>query len=171
MTGKEWDRVERACASGSSAEPLLKDIYADAKIVATKSCRPTSSSGATHFRKEMQGVKVPRDAYVSVCGTDLVRRGGRRIRRSRGQSARPSGVSYMLANREVVRRAFPTEVPRRARAPIEHYPQALLATLKSLTTRESPRIVLLSPGIYNSAYYEHTFSRARWGSTSSRGAT
>lgn len=144
---------------------FLKDIYHDAKVVKDGIIPGDLVFGAKHFRKEMVGVEVPRGAYVSVCGTDLIRDEQGNFAILEDNLRVPSGVSYMLANREVVRRAFPALFRQSRVRPIEHYPQLLLETLRSLAPphRENPRIVLLTPGVFNSAYYEHTFLARQMG--------
>ncbi|MFT3811663.1 MAG: circularly permuted type 2 ATP-grasp protein [Micropepsaceae bacterium] len=166
ITGTEWDAVERGLKQRIQALNLfLKDIYHDAKVVKDGVIPGDLVFGAKHFRKEMVGVEVPRGAYVSVCGTDLIRDEQGNFAILEDNLRVPSGVSYMLANREVVRRAFPALFRASRVRPIEHYPQMLLETLRSLAPphRENPRIVLLTPGVFNSAYYEHTFLARQMG--------
>ena len=166
ITGAEWDAVERGLKQRIAALNLfLKDIYHDAKVVKDGVIPGALVFGAKHFRKEMVGVEVPRGAYVSVCGTDLIRDEQGNFAILEDNLRVPSGVSYMLANREVVRRAFPALFRQSRVRPIEHYPQLLLETLRSLAPphRENPRIVLLTPGVFNSAYYEHTFLARQMG--------
>ena len=117
-----------------------------------------------HYRREMRGVRVPRDIYVSVVGTDLVRLEDGRFAVLEDNLRVPSGVSYMLANRQVIKRVFPTMFSDYGVRPIDHYGQALLATLRALGAhRSDPTIVLLTPGPYNSAYFEHTFLARQMG--------
>ena len=166
ITGTEWEAVERGLTQRIKALNLfLHDIYHDAKVVKDGIIPGDLVFGAKHFRKEMMGVEVPRGAYVSVCGTDLIRDEQGRFAILEDNLRVPSGVSYMLANREVVRRAFPALFRSSRVRPIEQYPQMLLETLRSLAPphRENPRIVLLTPGVFNSAYYEHTFLARQMG--------
>ena len=166
VTGQEWDAVERGLKQRIAALNLfLKDIYGPGMIVKDGVVPDDLVYGAKNFRKEMVGVAVPRGAYVSVCGTDLIRDEDGRFVVLEDNLRVPSGVSYMLANREVVRRAFPGAFRAARVRPIERYPQLLLETLRSLAPphRENPRIVLLTPGVFNSAYYEHTFLARQMG--------
>jgi uncharacterized circularly permuted ATP-grasp superfamily protein len=120
--------------------------------------------GSKHYRREMRGIPVPHGAYVNVCGTDLVRREDGAFVVLEDNLRVPSGVSYMLANREVVRRAFPGVFRQAGVQPIEHYPQELLATLKSLVPyQEDVSIAVLTPGVFNSAYFEHAFLARQMG--------
>jgi uncharacterized circularly permuted ATP-grasp superfamily protein len=108
---------------------------------------------------------VPRNIYVSIVGTDLVRLPNGQFAVLEDNLRVPSGVSYMLANRQVLRRVFPMMFDNYGVRSIDHYGQALLATLRSLapTHRPNPTIALLTPGVYNSAYYEHTFLARQMG--------
>src|SRR5262249_43474673 len=121
-----------------------------------------------HFRREMRGIAVPRDIYVSICGTDLVRVPDGSFAVLEDNLRVPSGGSYILANRKVLKRVFPSLFRDYGVSPIDHYAQALLATLRSLAPRgcisqNEPATVLLTPGVSNSAYFEHTFLALQMG--------
>ena len=112
------------------------------------------------FRPEMNGQKVPHDIYVHIAGIDIVRLDAETFYVLEDNARTPSGVSYMLENREIMLRLFPELFSRYRVAPVENYPDELLATLKSVappTASSEPNVVLLTPGVYNSAYYEHSF--------------
>jgi uncharacterized circularly permuted ATP-grasp superfamily protein len=112
------------------------------------------------FRPEMNGQKVPHDIYVHIAGIDIVRTDPKTFYVLEDNARTPSGVSYMLENREIMLRLFPELFSRHRVAPVENYPDELLATLKSVapaTSNADPTVVLLTPGVYNSAYYEHSF--------------
>jgi uncharacterized circularly permuted ATP-grasp superfamily protein len=112
----------------------------------------------------MRGLPVPHNAYVNVCGSDLVRREDGAFVVLEDNLRVPSGVSYMLANRDVVRRAFPDLFRSQGVRPIDHYPRELLATLCALTpVREDVSIAVLTPGVFNSAYFEHAFLARQMG--------
>jgi uncharacterized circularly permuted ATP-grasp superfamily protein len=116
----------------------------------------------------MRNLTVPRGIYVSICGTDLVRLPDGSFAVLEDNLRVPSGVSYMLANRKVLKKVFPTLFRDYGVSPVEHYAQALLATLRALsplssTTRHEPTVVLLTPGVFNSAYFEHTFLAQQMG--------
>jgi uncharacterized circularly permuted ATP-grasp superfamily protein len=113
----------------------------------------------------MCGLRVRRDIYVSVVGTDLVRLADGSFTVLEDNLRVPSGVSYMLANRQVMKRVFPRLFGSYNVRPIDHYGQALLATLRALSppSRPDPTIVLLTPGVFNSAYFEHTFLARQMG--------
>ncbi len=112
------------------------------------------------FRPEMNGQKVPHDIYVHIAGIDIVRVDADTFYVLEDNTRTPSGVSYMLENREIMLRLFPDLFARHRVAPVENYPDELLATLRSvapLSATAEPNVVLLTPGVYNSAYYEHSF--------------
>jgi uncharacterized circularly permuted ATP-grasp superfamily protein len=160
ITVGEWDHIERGLKQRILALNLfLKDIYNDGKILSDNIVPRDLVYGAKNFRRVMRGMPVPRDAYVSVCGTDVIRAEDGSFVVLEDNLRVPSGVSYMLANREVVRHAFPTLFQTGQVRPIEDYPEQLLSTLLSLASPNlaQPRIVLLTPGTFNSAYYEHAF--------------
>src|SRR5438445_6878343 len=108
----------------------------------------------------MNGQKVPHDIYVHIAGIDIVRVDAETFYVLEDNTRTPSGVSYMLENREIMLRLFPDLIARHRVAPVENYPDELLATLKSVapaTAAADPTVVLLTPGVYHSAYYEHSF--------------
>jgi uncharacterized circularly permuted ATP-grasp superfamily protein len=112
------------------------------------------------YRPEMHGQKVPHDIYVHIGGIDIVRVDAETFYVLEDNARTPSGVSYMLENREIMLRLFPELFARHRVAPVENYPDELLATLDSVapaTASADPTVVLLTPGVYNSAYYEHSF--------------
>src|SRR6202043_2911248 len=112
------------------------------------------------FRPEMNGQKVPHDIYVHIAGIDIVRVDPKTFYVLEDNARTPSGVSYMLENREIMLRLFPELFSRYHIAPVENYPDELLETLKSVapsTASADPTIVLLTPGLGNAAYYEHSF--------------
>jgi len=113
----------------------------------------------------MRGIVVPRHIYTTVVGADLVRVDDGRFLVLEDNLRVPSGVSYMLANRQVMKRVFPRLFGNQGVRPIDHYGQVLLAALRWLAPagRTDPSIVLLTPGVFNSAYFEHTFLARQMG--------
>jgi len=165
VTAAEWARIEAGLKQRIAALNLfLADIYTDGRVLKDRIVPRRMIYGSKHYRREMRGLPVPHGAYVNICGTDLVRREDGAFVVLEDNLRVPSGVSYMLANRDVVRRAFPG-IFRAARVkPIEHYPQELLATLKSLAPfQEDVSIAVLTPGVFNSAYFEHAFLARQMG--------
>ena len=160
LTGREWDTLERGLAQRLTAVNLfLKDIYHEGRILSEGVVPPDLVYSCRHYRREMRGVRVHKDIYVSIAGTDLIRLEDGQFVVLEDNLRVPSGVSYMLANREVTKRVFPGLFTRYNVKPIAHYGQSLLATLRTLTpaNRAEPTIVVLTPGVGNSAYFEHAF--------------
>jgi uncharacterized circularly permuted ATP-grasp superfamily protein len=165
ITAGEWARLEAGLKQRVAALNLfLHDIYSDGRVLKDGLVPRSMVYGSKHYRREMRGLTVPHGAYVNVCGSDLVRREDGIFVVLEDNLRVPSGVSYMLANREVVRRVFPGTFRSTGVRPIEHYPQDLLATLKSLAPfQDNVSIAVLSPGVFNSAYFEHAFLARQMG--------
>lgn len=166
LTAKEWDTIERGLAQRVTALNLfLRDIYHEETILKAGVVPRELVYSCRHFSRQMRGVSVPRDRYVSIVGTDLIRLPSGQFAVLEDNLRVPSGVSYMLANRLVMKRVFPQLFSSYGVRSIDHYGQALLATLRSLAPqgRSDPTIVLLTPGVFNSAYYEHTFLARQMG--------
>ena len=166
ITADEWTRLEKGLTQRITALNLfLKDIYHEGKILNDGIVPRELVYSCKHYRREMRGIRVRRDIYVSVVGTDLVRLNDGQFAVLEDNLRVPSGVSYMLANRQVMKKVFPGMFSSYNVRPIDHYGQALLATLRALAPphRADPTIVLLTPGVYNSAYYEHTFLARQMG--------
>jgi len=166
ITSDEWTTLERGLTQRINALNLfLKDLYHDEKILKDGVIPRELVYSCKHYRREMRGLHVRRDIYVSVAGTDLVRLNGGEFAVLEDNLRVPSGVSYMLANRQTMKKVFPGLFSSYNVRPIDHYGQALLATLRTLAppNRPDPTIVLLTPGVFNSAYYEHTFLARQMG--------
>jgi uncharacterized circularly permuted ATP-grasp superfamily protein len=156
----EWSKLEDGFKQRIEALNLfLADIYGDQKIIEDGIVPRDLILGSVNYRREMLGVEVPHGAYVNVCGTDVIRNESGDYVVLEDNLRVPSGVSYMLSNRDAVKRAFP-DLYRAARVrPVETYPDDLLAMLKSLASeyQPDPTVVVLTPGVFNSAYFEHAF--------------
>lgn len=166
LSADEWGTVERGLAQRIRALNLfLADIYADGKILRQGIVPRELVYSSRHYRRELRGVAVPRGIYVSVVGTDLVRLPDGSFAVLEDNLRVPSGASYLLANRQVMKRIFPRMFQSYGVRPVETYPQALLAALRHLAPRGrgEPTIVLLTPGVYNSAYFEHAFLARQMG--------
>jgi uncharacterized circularly permuted ATP-grasp superfamily protein len=166
IPAQEWQRIELGLVQRLTTLNLfLKDIYNDQHILRDRVIDPQLIYDGAYFRREFMGAKVPRDIYIHICGTDLVRdaEGQYLVLEDNGRT--PSGVSYMLQNRQVLKRVFPQIFEQYDVRATEDYPAALLDLLKYIAPagRSDPTVVLLSPGIYNSAYFEHTFLAQRMG--------
>jgi uncharacterized circularly permuted ATP-grasp superfamily protein len=166
ISGPDWDVIERGLTQRVTALNLfLKDVYHERYALRDGIIPAEAVYSSHHFRRQMAGVKVPRDAYVHVMGTDLVRLPDGRFTVLEDNLRVPSGVSYMLSSRKVMKQIFPTLFRKYGVRPIEQYSQALLSTLRSLAPdgRRDPTVVLLTPGVYNSAYYEHAYLARQMG--------
>ena len=166
ITSAEWSKVERGLTQRITALNLfLKDIYNEGRILKEGIVPRELVYSCPQFRRQMVGLQVPRNVYIAVCGTDLIRLQDGTFAVLEDNLRVPSGVSYMLTNRRIMKRTFPQLFSAYGVRPIEHYTQALLGTLKSLAPegRPEPSIVLLTPGVYNSAYFEHTYLARQMG--------
>lgn len=166
ITGAEWETIERGLTQRITALNLfLKDLYHDRRIIKDGVIPGQIIYTCKHYRRQMLGVKVPRDVYISIVGTDLIRLPNGKFVVLEDNLRVPSGVSYMLTSRKVMKQIFPALFRKCGVRPIEHYGQALLSTLRSLAPegRPNPTVVLLTPGVYNSAYFEHTFLARQMG--------
>ncbi|MGJ3262289.1 MAG: circularly permuted type 2 ATP-grasp protein [Salinarimonas sp.] len=161
ITKDEWERVEAGLTQRVRAINLfLADLYGPQKSLAAGIVPPELILRNEHYRLEMRGVAVPHGIYCHIAGIDLVRVDEDTFYVLEDNARTPSGVSYMLENREVMMRLFPELFAQHRVAPVENYPDALLATLRSVapnTGKKDPTVALLTPGQYNSAYYEHSF--------------
>src|SRR5207245_867421 len=144
---------------------FLRDIYHEGRILAEAVVPREVVYSCKHFRRQMRGLQVPRNVYIAVVGSDLIRLPSGEFVVLEDNLRVPSGVSYMLTNRRVMKRIFPNLFRLQGVRPIEHYTQALLSTLRSLAPegRPEPTIVLLSPGVFNSAYFEHAYLARQMG--------
>jgi uncharacterized circularly permuted ATP-grasp superfamily protein len=166
ITGAEWRTIEEGLTQRITAlNHFLKDLYHERRILRDGVIPGEIIYTCKHFRRQMRGVKVARDVYVSVCGTDLVRLPTGEFVVLEDNLRVPSGVSYMLTSRKVMKQTFPMLFRKCGVRPIEHYSQVLLSTLRSLAPegRSNPTIVVLTPGVYNSAYFEHAFLARQMG--------
>jgi len=166
IPGEEWRQLERGLTQRIAALNLfLKDIYHEGRILRAGVVPRELIYSCPHYRREMRGLRVPGDRYVSVAGTDLVRLADGQFAVLEDNLRVPSGVSYMLANRAVMKRTFSRLLQRYSVRPIDHYAQALLRTLRDLSPqgRSNPTVVLLTPGVFNSAYFEHAFLARQMG--------
>ena len=161
IAGAEWRLLEKGLTQRVKALNLfLKDVYGAREILRAGAVPDDLVFRNPAFRPEMSGQHVPHDIYVHIAGIDVVRVDADTFYVLEDNARTPSGVSYMLENREIMIRLFPELFTRHRIAPVENYPDELLATLISVaphSAEREPNVVLLTPGVYNSAYYEHSF--------------
>jgi uncharacterized circularly permuted ATP-grasp superfamily protein len=161
ITTAEWMALERGLRQRVTAlNRFLTDIYGPQECIKAGIIPEDLVFRNLHYRPEMVGFEVPHGVYVHIAGIDIVRVDESTFYVLEDNARTPSGVSYMLENREVMMRLFPELFARHRVAPVENYPDALLATLRSVAPRSAgrdPTAVLLTPGRFNSAFYEHSF--------------
>lgn len=168
--GHEWRRLQAGLIQRVQALNLfLQDVYHDQNILKAGIVPAEQVLNNTSYRTAMQGIRVPLDIYAHIAGIDLVRA-------THGEQAGeffvlednlrvPSGVSYMLENRKMMMRLFPDLFSTHAIAPVDHYPDLLLSALQHVAppTDRYTNVVVLTPGMYNSAYFEHAFLAQQMG--------
>ena len=160
LTAPEWDLMERACVQRVKALNLfLGDIYGKGQVVKDGIIPAELVYGNANYRPEMKDFPVPHGTYVHVCGIDIIRdeHGGFRVLEDNART--PSGVSYVIENRHLMLRTFPDLMAGIKLKPVDDYGRRLRAAMAEVAPGglDDPQVVLLSPGIYNSAYFEHVF--------------
>jgi uncharacterized circularly permuted ATP-grasp superfamily protein len=166
ITAKEWQHVEAGIKQRLKAlNMFLHDIYHDQQILKDNIVPSWLIASCPHFTREVFGIDVPNNIYVHISGIDLIRGDNGTFYILEDNLRTPSGVSYMLENREVTKRLFPDLVNTSQVRMVNNYPLLLHSILQSLSPRpvRDPVAVILTPGIYNSAYYEHTFLARQMG--------
>jgi len=159
ITASEWTFIEKGIKQRLTALNLfLKDVYNNQFIVKDGIVPIDIIYSCPHFLREMYQLNVPHDIYIHISGIDLIRDHDGTFYVLEDNLRTPSGVSYMLENREITKRLFPDLLPQCGVRSVTEYPTILYKNLLALSPRQiaNPTIVLLSPGIYNSAYFEHT---------------
>ncbi|MCE2390489.1 MAG: circularly permuted type 2 ATP-grasp protein [Proteobacteria bacterium] len=159
LPGGEWLQLENGLTQRLGAlNRFLDDVYGEARILSDGVIPRDLVHGCPQYREEMRGVSVPHGSWISICGTDLVRT-GQGFQVLEDNLRVPSGVSYMIANRKAVKSSLRRLYRRYRVREVEHYGRLLLETLRELAPagNADPCIALLTPGVYNSAFYEHIF--------------
>jgi uncharacterized circularly permuted ATP-grasp superfamily protein len=164
----EWARLQAGLVQRVTAlNRFLHDVYHDQDILRAGVIPREQVLNNAQYRPAMRGVKVPSDIYAQIAGIDIVRAGEGEFYVLEDNLRVPSGVSYMLENRKMMMRLFPALFASNRVAPVEHYPQLLLDNLRSVAPQgvDDPTVVVLTPGMYNSAYFEHAFLAQQMGVT------
>ncbi|MFO0910483.1 MAG: circularly permuted type 2 ATP-grasp protein [Isosphaeraceae bacterium] len=167
IAAEEWDRIERGLVQRVRALNLfIHDVYHDRHILRDRVVPPELVLGASGYRRDCVGLRVPRDIYLHVSGIDLIRdaQGNYLVLEDNGRT--PSGVSYVLKNRQVMKQVFPVLFEAYNVRPTDDYAANLLAMLRHIAPPEvadDPVVAVLTPGVYNSAYYEHSFLARQMG--------
>jgi len=161
LSAQEWSKMERGLHQRVKAlNMFINDVYHGQEILRAGVVPERLVLNNSSYMPEMQGVDVPLGIYSHIAGIDMVRVGEDEFYVLEDNCRTPSGVSYMLENREVMMRLFPSLFSQNRIAPVDSYADALLETLKECAPAKvagDPTVVVLTPGIYNSAYFEHSF--------------
>ena len=166
IAAKEWEALQRGLKQRVRAlNMFLHDIYHEQKILKSGVVPSDEVLGNAQYRKEMQGVDVAAGIYAQIAGVDIVRAGEGEFYVLEDNLRVPSGVSYMLEDRRMMMRLFPELFAMQKVAPVDHYPDLLLETLRAVAPDaiDDPTVVVMSPGAYNSAYFEHAFLAQQMG--------
>ncbi|MBO9537116.1 circularly permuted type 2 ATP-grasp protein [Herbaspirillum sp.] len=162
----EWAKLEAGLVQRvKTLNMFIHDIYHEQKIVKAGIIPPEQIFQNAQYRREMQDVNVASDIYAHIAGVDIVRAGEGEFYVLEDNLRVPSGVSYMLENRKMMMRLFPDLFTRHKIAPVAHYPDLLLDNLRSVAPAgvTDPTVVVMTPGMYNSAYFEHAFLAQQMG--------
>jgi uncharacterized circularly permuted ATP-grasp superfamily protein len=160
LSAQEWELIERGVIQRVNAlNAFLHDVYHEQAILKSGLIPPDLVLTNDAFRPEMLGLTLPHNVYAHISGVDIVRVDAETFYVLEDNARTPSGVSYMLENRQAMMRLFPELFAKHRVAPVSHYPELLLETLRSVAPRGNadPTIVLMTPGQFNSAYFEHAF--------------
>jgi len=166
LTAAEWATLQRGLAQRVNAlNAFLQDIYHDQRIIEEKIVPADLIHQNSQYRPELHGVKLPHDVWAHISGIDIVRAEKGEFYVLEDNLRVPSGVSYMIEDRKVMMRLFPEIFASNSVAPVEHYPDLLLEHLRSIAPVgvENPTVVVLTPGMYNSAYFEHAYLAQQMG--------
>jgi uncharacterized circularly permuted ATP-grasp superfamily protein len=166
IPASEWSRIEAGLEQRVKALNLfIDDLYHDQKIVADGVFPAEVLADSKNFRPQCVGANPPLGIWAHICGSDLVRDADGTMYVLEDNLRVPSGVSYMLENRQVTKRVFPELFEDYAPLPVDEYPNQLHETLSALSPRKTrrPEVVVLTPGIYNSAYFEHAYLAQQMG--------
>jgi uncharacterized circularly permuted ATP-grasp superfamily protein len=166
FTAKEWSDLESGLRQRVTAlNHFIHDVYHDEEIIKAGIIPAEQIFNNAQYRPEMRHVEVPRNIYAQIAGIDIVRAGEGEFYVLEDNLRVPSGVSYMVEDRKMMMRLFPDLFQRYRVAPVEHYPDLLLECLKSVKPEgiKKPNVVVLTPGMFNSAYFEHTYLAQQMG--------
>src|SRR5262245_23712392 len=166
IDGREWDQIERGLKQRIHALNLfIADMYHERRIVRDGAVPQWLIESAKNYLPQCQGMNPPKGVWCHITGTDLVRDGDGQIYVLEDNLRCPSGVSYVLENREIMKRTFPQSFDGFSILPVENYPDKLLEMLMHIAPAgvRDPNVVVLTPGVYNSAYFEHCFLARQMG--------
>ncbi len=160
LSREDWQHIESGCIQRVAAlNHFLYDVYHEQHILKDGTVPAELVLGNPNYRPEMQGLDLPHNTYVCICGVDLVRDGQGVFRVLEDNARTPSGVSYVVENRHLMMRAFPDLTDMVGLRPVSDYGMHLRTALAEIAppAADDPKVVLMSPGVFNSAYFEHVF--------------
>ncbi|WP_165072378.1 circularly permuted type 2 ATP-grasp protein [Paludisphaera rhizosphaerae] len=166
ISSQEWDRIDRGLKQRVRALNLfIRDVYHNRSILKDRIIPAELIFGASGYRRDCVGLRVPKDIYVHVSGIDLIRDASGEYLVLEDNCRTPSGVSYVLKNRQVMKQIFPFLFEEYNVRPVDDYTDILLSVLRNIAPDgcDDPSVVVLTPGMYNSAYYEHSFLARQMG--------
>ena len=159
IAAEEWRLIESGVAQRVRAlDAFLSDVYSDARVIADGVIPRQLVSSSTHYHRAVYGIQPPNGVRVHVAGVDLIRTPNGDVRVLEDNVRVPSGVSYVMTNRSAMVTAMPDAFSNQAIRPVASYPQRLLAALRAAAPGgvDDPTVVVMTPGVFNSAYFEHT---------------
>ena len=164
VSATEWKTIERGLVQRVRAlNAFVGDMYGERRIIKAGFIPASIVESATSFLPTCMGMKPPKDIWCHIVGTDLVRDRDGQIYVLEDNLRCPSGVSYVLENRQVMKRTFPQVFEQLRVRPVDNYAGKLLETLQHLSNAPMPTVVVLTPGVHNSAYFEHSFLAQQMG--------
>ena len=164
IDSKEWTHLEKGLQQRIHALNLfIHDIYNDQKVLKDKIIPKEMIFSSISYLKELEGFKPPKDIWCHITGSDLIKGGDGKYYVLEDNLRCPSGVSYMLENREILKKTFPELFETLGVKPVYNYTHILRDTLEHLTDVENPTVVVLTPGTFNSAYFEHSYLAQQMG--------
>lgn len=164
VSAQEWEKMEKGLIQRITALNLfLADIYSDQKIIKDGIIPKEVIYSSKNYLEPCMGIKPPKNIWIHITGTDLIRGNDGEYMVLEDNLRCPSGVSYMMENRELLKQTFPEVVAKTQIRPIADYPHKLLQMLRFISDRPEPTVVVLTPGIYNSAYFEHSYLAQQMG--------
>ena len=157
INSNEWEIIEKGIIQRITAlNFFLKDVYHEKFIIKDDVIPASLLINNDCYLRQMMRLEVPKNIYTHISGVDLIRDKSGELFVLEDNLRTPSGVCYMLENRQISRRLYPSIMPKKKIKDVSNYPQILYQQLASLSNKKNPTIVLLTPGLYNSAYYEHS---------------
>jgi len=164
ISGSEWETIEKGLTQRIIAiNMFIDDLYNDQKILKDGIIPSDLILSSRDYLKQCIGLKPPKGIWIHITGSDIVRDKNGKFYVLEDNLRCPSGVSYLLENREIIKQAFPSLFAELGVRPVSDYSNMLLSMLQNLSDKENPEIVVLTPGVFNSAYFEHSYLAQQMG--------